>query len=362
MMKIRAAAFSSRGVETARKIADAIGGVSIFAPEKFLSDGVSPMECGLAEWTRRSFAEADALIFVSATGIAVRSIAPHVKSKASDPAIVVVDELGLHAISLLSGHLGGANELTLEIARAIGADPVITTATDVNGYFSVDDFARRNRLRVTDLAAAKEVSAAVLAGEKIGVVSSLDLPNELPKEILTSWVDAPRCGFIVGKNIISPFETALALVPMDAVVGVGCRRGKSADDLHRFALDVLESTCQCADEVACVASIDVKADEPGLIELAERFGAEFKTFSADELSSIEGNFSSSNFVRETVGVDCVCERSAVAAGGDLVVGKTSRDGMTIALAKLNRTEALDFGQTLRSRYRAGRPSPHDDRG
>lgn len=118
-----------------------------------------PIDSSLRDWTGRRFAQSDAIIFIGACGIAVRSIAPFVSSKKTDPAVVVIDEQGKFAISLLSGHIGGANELTEEISNLLHATPVITTATDINNKFAVDVFAKTNGCYISDMTMAKEISA-----------------------------------------------------------------------------------------------------------------------------------------------------------------------------------------------------------
>ena len=134
-MKICLTAFTARGRELAGKLAASLGGE--------VNEGLP-----LKEWTARAFETADALVFVGAVGIAVRAIAPHIVHKSLDPAVVVIDEGGNFAVSLLSGHLGGANELARKIAAVTGAEAVITTATDVRGVFAVDEWARRQKLHV----------------------------------------------------------------------------------------------------------------------------------------------------------------------------------------------------------------------
>ena len=149
-MKLHAAAFSERGAELALRIARAFGGAA-WAPEKYAKNGVLPFGASLGEWTGARFAEAEALVFVSSCGIAVRAVAPHLRGKDKDPAVIVADERGLNVISLLSGHLGGANELALRVAGIVGGRPVITTATDVNGITPPDSYPVTLWLRPKDL-------------------------------------------------------------------------------------------------------------------------------------------------------------------------------------------------------------------
>ena len=145
--------------------------------------GVCPVEESLRDWTERAFRECGGLIFIGAAGIAVRAVAPFVKSKALDPAVLCMDEQGHFVISLLSGHLGGANELARTIAAELGALPVITTATDAGGRFSVDDFARRENLYLDDLKLAKEIAADVVEQRTIGLYSDFEFCGPVPPEL-----------------------------------------------------------------------------------------------------------------------------------------------------------------------------------
>lgn len=342
-MKIRLVSYTKNGRETARKIAErlALDGhlCRRFALPKFSGQGDEALTQSSREWAREGFAEADALVFCCAAGIAVRAIAPWVKDKTSDPAVIVADEKGSFVVPVLSGHIGGANELAVSIARITGGTPVVTTATDVNGLFAVDVFAERNHLFITDMGLAKEVSAALVAGEKVSFRSDIPFDGELP-EGLTD--DAKRIGVSVSPRTgYAPFEKTLFLIPRRYAVGVGCRRGKQEEELEKFVSENLEACGISPREVRCIASIDIKKDEEGLIALAAKLGLPFITYSAETLMSAEGDFTASEFVRSQTGVDSVCERAAVtAAGGKLIKKKTSANGMTFALAEYE--EALHF--------------------
>ena len=172
---MRAAVFSvtRRGAELSKRIAKAFPDgwdVTRFCFERYPTDGAE-LFANLAQKTAEVFPECGAVVFVCACGIAVRAVAPLIKSKQTDPAVVVLDDCGKFAVSLLSGHLGGANRMTEIIAEAVGAQPVITTATDAGGRFSPDCFAAANGLIFKDFSAAKELASAVLRGEKIFLTS-----------------------------------------------------------------------------------------------------------------------------------------------------------------------------------------------
>ena len=340
-------AYSQRGCETALRIAEALtrrgNACRVWASEKHrCSDKVEALTAPCAEWAKAGFAEADALVFCCAAGIAVRGIAPWVRSKKTDPAVIVVDEQGRFAVSLLSGHIGGANELAADIAADIGATPVITTATDLNGLFAVDVFAEKNYLFIERMALAKEVSAALLAGEPVGFCSDLPVRGAIPPELTEG---AARIGVCVtADGAKAPYEKTLRLSPRRISVGLGCRRGKDPGEMERFFLAQLEACGVPLHAVRCIASVDLKADEPCLLAIAEKFRIPFETFGADALNALPGEFSGSDFVKGVTGVDCVSERAALLAAGDggaLIQRKTAGEGMTFALAEMK--EDVCFG-------------------
>ena len=156
-------AFTRRGAALGRSLADALGG-SLHVPARFAPEVGAEAYASLEGWTAWAWARADALVFVGAAGIAVRAIAPHVRDKFSDPAVVSVDEAGRFVVPLLSGHVGGANELARRVAALTGGQAAVSTATDVNGLFAVDVWARERGMAITDRVLAKEVSAALLEG------------------------------------------------------------------------------------------------------------------------------------------------------------------------------------------------------
>ena len=318
-MTVRLLAFTDPGYALARALARDLGGEAA--------------RCGaplnLAEWTAEAFSQADALIFVGAAGIAVRAIAPHIRRKSVDPAVVVVDETGRFAVPILSGHLGGANDLARQIAAHLGAVPVITTATDARGLFAVDEWARRQNCRVENPEAIVRFSSKVLSGGTAGLYSPWPVAGRPPAHVTLAPED--RCDALL--TIRRESGGALRLIPAIAVLGVGCRRGTSADALERAFAELLEENRLSSLAFFKACSIDLKRDEPGLLAFCKAHGLTFETFSAQALLSTEGDFTSSPFVRSVTGVDNVCERSAVlGSGGTLIVKKQAGDGVTMAAA------------------------------
>ncbi len=317
---IRIISFSDRGEALAQRLADALGGQADRAGKG-----------ALAGWTREAFESAEALIFVGAAGIAVRAIAPFVKSKASDPAVVVVDETAAYAIPILSGHLGGANRLARRIAGLTGAEAVITTATDRNGLWAVDDWARESGCRIPDPGGIKKVSAKALRGEIIRVFSEFPIAGGLRPELALTE-DPFEADVIVGVHRYAG-AAGLLVVPPVCVLGIGCRRGTSAELIDAQYEALLAGNDIHPLAVTAAASIDVKAEEPGIVEFCKMRGFSFSTWTAEELNEVAGEFHGSDFVARTVGTDNVCERSAVrTAGGPILVPKHAGEGVTMALA------------------------------
>ena len=313
-MRVRLLSFSDQGEALAARLAAALGG----AADRGVPAGA---------WAARYFDAADALVFVGAAGIAVRSVAPHIKSKATDPAVVAVDEGGRFAVPLLSGHLGGANDLARRIGEICGAAPVITTATDVRGAFAVDEWARRQNCALLEPERILPVSARVLRGDTVTVTSDWPIAGDCPPGVAVG-----EKGDIL-LSLRAEEGPALHLVPRIGVLGVGCRRGTARDAVETAFREFLAGCGLHGACVAAVCSIDRKAEEPGLLAFCADHGWPFRTFSAEELSRAEGDFSSSGFVAETVGVDNVCERAAVlGSGGRLIARKYAKNGVTMALA------------------------------
>ncbi len=292
-------------------------------------------ETSAADWVATVFHSADALIFVGATGIAVRLCAPHLRSKGCDPAVLVIDEKGRHVISLIAGHIGGANRLALELAGPLGAEPVITTATDLNGVFAVDVWAVQAGCVIADTGRIKHVSGALLAGECVGFASDFPVEGALPAGVEPGG--GHRTGFCVSLDATrTPWPHTVNVIPRIAVIGAGCRRNTEPELFAAFAEATAVQHGISLRAVHTLASIDLKRDEPCFRRFAAEHGLAFAVFGAEELRAVPGTFDASAFVRATVGVDNVCERAALAGQGGrdavLVVTKTSRDGMTLALS------------------------------
>lgn len=310
-----------------------------YAFDKYAGGNTVPF-ARLSDLIPEIFDRYEAIVFICACGIAVRAVAPLISSKLTDPAVIAIDEQGKFAVSLLSGHIGRANALTLKIAGILKAAPVITTATDIGKKFSPDSFALANKLHICETDMAKAVAAAVLNGEKIGIRSDYPVKN-MPD----CFSENGDIGISISENFSdSPFGKTLHLVPKNIAVGIGCKRGIAADMLEDLILGYLGKNNIPIWRVASVNTIDLKKDEAAICRFAEKYKLPLRFLSAEELMSVEGNFSSSEFVLKTTGADNVCERSACYGGAELLAPKYTGNGMTIAIAGL--PVHIDFEQEI----------------
>ena len=360
---------SVRGYATMQKLAkklENISGAEIITKVKCEALPKVSMRETVKACVDTYFGQVDAIVFVTASGIAVRSVAEHLAHKSEDPAIVCMDECGKHVISLVSGHAGGANALTQMLADVMWATPVITTATDVEGRFSIDEYAREHNLVVTDWAKAKAISAEVLAtGAKPVWVDEAEVLQEEEKRACEMRKEQKSTGIDVGKIendgrknevdgcenridgcgnridgcgnrvdgcenrinvkrlqigshqvIITPKDGSvdvqtLQLIPRCIVVGVGCKKGTPVDKIEHAVQDAFAKVGLRMEALCAVVSIDLKKEEAGLLEFCETRNVPFETYAAEELQAVPGTYSASEFVSGVTGVDNVCERSAV---------------------------------------------------
>ena len=363
-MNIAGICFTNAGMELAEKIRELLGQ---FSEKKEIQTrwyckgqhfenagerGFEAVEEPMQDWAGKRFRDSDGLIFIGATGIAVRAIAPYVWDKRQDPAVLVLDEKGKFCIPLLSGHIGGANELAAWLGGKMGCVPVLTTATDVNSRFAVDVYATKNDMVISNMTYAKEVSAALLSGEQVGFYTNFPVKGELPDGLVWGGGesyegrgrkeqkgDELSLGIYISPSYHSAyFAHTLWLIPRCLTLGIGCRKGVSVRQIEKLVDTTLKSYSLYPEAIAQVATIDLKKDEPGLLEFCRSREIPLRTFTADELKAVPGSFSGSGFVADITGVDNVCERSAVLAGkGKLIIKKMSGDGVTCAVALQDRS-------------------------
>lgn len=296
------------------------------------SSGLIKRTDTLKEWTGERFGISDALVFIGAAGIAVRAAAPFIKGKDRDSAVVVVDELGRFVIPVLSGHMGGANEIALKIAEYIGAVPVITTATDINGIWAADTWAIKHDCTVANIENIKFIAGALLRGQKIGFKCDFPIKGSLPSNVCLDEIC--ECGIAVSlSGDIKPFKKTLNIIPKCIHIGIGSRKGAEANAIVDLYKEIQKKYSFSDRAVKSIATINIKKDEKAVKEFAKYLGMGLKIFDAEELNNAEGEFLSSDFVKKITGTDNVCERAAALSGGKkFIVRKTKGCGVTIAAA------------------------------
>lgn len=358
-MKAACIAFSKNGSNICKKIhlflQEQRMEVESYAVARYAKEkDLMPLEEPLKEWTKRQFASNDLLIFVGATGIAVRSIAPFVHDKKTDPAVLVIDEHAKFVISLLSGHIGGANEWTELLAERLKSIPVVTTATDLNQKMAVDVFAVKNGMAIKEMGMAKKIAADFLDERKVGFLSDFPVEGETPPElslvdpkddraedgcgrraISEAIAEKPQDGiYVTIKKNQESFLHTLHLIPKVTALGIGCRKGTSKKQIANAVIKSLEELEIERESIAGVYSIDLKKEEEGLLQFCREWNLPFTVFSKEQLESVQGDFTESQFVKQIAGVSNVCERSAVLGSnhGNLIQKKRAEDGVTVAVA------------------------------
>ncbi len=349
---LRILSFTKTGTELNEKLCKKLKNdfCAGYAPKRVLdrNEELNFLPQNIPEWIQAHWSEDD-FLFIGAAGIAVRMIAPSVKDKYTDSAVLVMDEKAQHIIPLLSGHMGGAITLAEQIADVTGAVPVITTATDVQQKFAVDVFARDHYLKITDREKAKQISSAVLEGKTIGICVEEGYPRlrqavtrEAERYTELKWCNNKEAlneyeyGVFISTDTKVRSERILVLQIGNVVAGVGCRKGTAIEILEQ---GIAETTAQHGldqRQLEAIVSIDLKAEEVGLNELSEKWKVPFITYNVEQLKSTGEASSSSEFVQQITGVDNVCERAVKyylkdEADGKIIQEKLRLNGMTVSL-------------------------------
>lgn len=352
-MKAYSISFTEKGQAIQTKISEIFNGQGIETKEYFK---------GVKTFTGEAFQNSEIIVFVGAMGIAVRSIAPYIKSKDNDPAVIVVDELGQYVIPVLSGHIGGANKNAVILAEKLDAVPVITTATDVNGKLAIDNWAVENNLSILDIGKIKYISSAVLEDSKIALVADnknqyIANKSKLLSKEYSNFVnyDIHQTDQITEQNVIVISESCsqiknkntLNLCPKSIFIGMGCRRDKDVSEFEEFFLEILNEHTISLKQINSISSIDLKKDEAAFWNISKKYNLKLNFYASTQLEEAEKytkySFSESQFVKNTTGVGNVCERAAVLAAGidsngtkipfEFIKHKYSKNGMTIAIVK-----------------------------
>ncbi len=350
-------AITRRGVETALKIKKALDILElpckVYAPKKYEREGVIPIDKKLDEFIKDTYYTVDALVAVMATGITIRAVAPYLTNKLVDPAVVGVDANGKFVISLLSGHYGGANELTRLIAEGIGTTAVITTASDSLGKQSVDELARTLHLTIVNPESLVAINAAVVNGERLALVlvGDVKIPStmvygyEVEKaknsEQALEIVNKYDAGAIVTKESLSTAGTekpVTILKPKRLILGLGARKDITENQVLEAVNAALKRVNLPLERIDGLATVDIKKDSQSMISAAEKLGLKYDFLSVEELRALEHEDLSpdSKMVEEKIGVGGVCERAALIKAGKnahLILKKMKQNGVTAAIAE-----------------------------
>lgn len=354
-MRTAVFALTVQGVRTARRVWAALPEADVFISGRCRAACPGTrIFARLAETAGEAFRQYDALVFIMAAGIVVRTIAPLLRGKLEDPAVLVLDERARHVISLLSGHVGGANTLTRQLALALGSDAVITTATDVEGMRAPDAVAGQLGLSPWPHDAILAVNRALLAGREacycvdarlrlasfyLSSLRGLGLQAQSVSEVAEQAARVERSGQVpVLISAARPSETRhLFLCPRRLIAGIGCRRGTLPEEIERALCAALARLHLPPEAPDLLATTVVKEDEAGLFMAARKRDIPLKFYGREALQAMVVRYGlrESPFVKKTIGVGNVAEAAALAAagsaGGSVALGKTKFEKVTVAL-------------------------------
>ncbi|MGY0394848.1 cobalt-precorrin 5A hydrolase [Fusobacterium sp. SYSU M8A802] len=294
----------------------------IYTLKKFQLENTIQIENFTDELTKK-FNNYDGHIFIMATGIVIRKISCLIKSKDIDPAVLVIDEGGNFVISLLSGHIGGANELTYKVANTFSLLPIITTSSDVTGKIAIDTLSQKLNCEMESLTKAKDLTSLIVDNKKVEIL----LPNNVKIGENTN-----SSGVVIASN--KKNIDIMRIYPKNLIVGVGCRRGTPKEEIFKALDEVMKKHNLAYESIKRVATVDIKADELGLLSLVEKLQKELVIISREEIKEVEQRFKGSEFVKKQIGVSCVSEPCALLASngnGDFLEQKYIYNGITISI-------------------------------
>ena len=349
-MSIAIIAITGNGARLGSRLHDQLGGAELHVLARHrgkAGTGALPFQGELRDLVARLWPETDGFIFIMATGIVVRMIAPLLQGKEVDPAVVVMDDAGKFSISLLSGHLGGANELAERAAFISGARPVITTATDANGLPSFDMLAKEQGWAIDDLSRVKILNSLLLEEGTIACADTTGLVRPWfhgrgKLIFVDSFVAAFRSGaaglLFVTNSIVPPqlqSGNLLVLRPKNLYLGVGCNSGTSAEEIEEVIRTNLRRLLLSPASVAAIATAEAKRSEPGLVACAGQFQVPLICYSSEELNGVSVPSPPSEHALAAIGATGVAEPAALLAsgGGALLLKKVKSGNVTLAVAE-----------------------------
>lgn len=322
--------FTEQGDKIADKLASSFN-IDLYSKKK-------QSDFNFKEVSKKVMESYSAIIFISSTGIAVRAIAPHIKSKDMDPAVLVIDNSCNYVISLLSGHLGGANEFTLEVSKCLMAQPIITTATDNLGITAPDMIAKDNGLIIEDLKKAKDIAALLVEGKRVGFFDEKGIV-QTPAGYSSNLDDISGLLYVgssesINRHLHGHIVPTLKLIRSDIVLGIGCRKDFSSEKMQQTVLRVLKEYNIDNRAIKSVSTVEVKKDELAIRELVGYLKCQLKIFTMEDIRPIQHKFEGSDFVEKTIGVRAVSEPCVELSGARIISSKMKLEGMTLCIGQV----------------------------
>ncbi len=358
-------AITKTGAQRARLLQKALQGSELYLPEKFRDkqDDSTGFDCSVREILEKVFSRYGRIVLFMAAGVAVRLLAPMLRSKTEDPAVVVVDQQGKFAISLLSGHVGGANALAHEVASALGGTPVVTTASDSSGILSPDMTGREFGWKTENKGNIKTVAAALVNGEKVGIYQDSGESDWLPDDkrianlVFYDSLEALResdcrAAIVISDRVLGDenrglLRKAVVYRPRSLVAGIGCRRGTGSEEIETALMSALRQKGLSPESIRNLATVDIKSDEEGINLLARKYGWPVEYYTKEALNKCYedaacGASTPSKTVFNRIGAMGVCEPAALISSGskELLMSKAVSGKVTIALARVSYPDAV----------------------
>lgn len=339
--KIGIIAITNNGKKLAINIKKHINNSEIYVTQKLYEPNFDVINTKLHEFVGSIFSKYDYIIFIMATGIVVRSIAPYILDKTLDPGIIVIDEKGKNVISLLSGHIGGANQMALNISKFINANPVITTATDVNNKSSLDMICKSINGYIYNFREnVKLINYMLIDNKKVGIYIDGDYKVDTRGFITINNIkDIKNLDAIVyitnKKELDIKHHKIIKVVPKDIVLSIGCRKNTDSKFLYSCFIDFINKNNIDEKSIKLIGSVEVKKDEKAILDLSKKLDVSFKTISITEIEKIEDKFDKSEFVKKSIGVYSVAEPVAyILSNKNLIINKHKYRGITFAMGRV----------------------------
>lgn len=336
---------SKKGVDKALEVKEMCKDrieVDIYTLDKYYVDGVKMKSSDIKELVSLVYYRYETLLFIMASGIVIRLIAPLMESKLIDPAVLVMDDKGQNIVSLLSGHIGGANQKAKELSSIIGARPIITTSSDINGKMAVDTFAQGHNLIIDNYISAKDITARIVNEEKICIINEADIDIEedyLCENVIIDLVeninDYQGVIYISTRDNIKVNVPFVQLIPKVIVLGIGCKKDTKSQDIIEFIEQVTSQAHISVKAIKTITSVDVKRNEKGIIEVCKLLNVRFHVITRAQIAKVEELFTSSDFVKKTIGVGNVCEACGYISSlrGTCILKKRALKGITLSVWK-----------------------------